>query len=157
MRGPSSALIALAIGGCFYMPGSYHFPVGPFAGKRVQLPCLDVAVTLTDDARATGPVVRYTFGNRCTHAATVDLGAVRVVARDADSAGHVLAPFDPRQELRPLPIDPWWAGAEEIMYQTEPGATSPTVLCIDVGAVERSPASQEHWVCLAANAVGAAS
>jgi hypothetical protein len=39
-------LVGLA--GCFYSPGSFHGAVSPFAGKRMTLGCIDLAVTLTD-------------------------------------------------------------------------------------------------------------
>ncbi len=146
MRGPSLAA-AIALSGCLYGPGSYHLGSTSFAGKRVALPCLDVAVTLTDDARATSPVVQYTFGNRCAHAAIVDLGAVRAIGRSPDGSEIALRPYDPRHELRALRLDAWWAGSEELMYVTAAGDSAPDVLCIDVGAIEHAP---EHWVCLGA-------
>src|SRR5580704_13081919 len=108
------ALATLALGGCFYMPSSYTFSSQPFVGKRVALPCLDVAVAMTDDNLATSPVVRYSFGNRCTHATTVDLGAVPAYGLAANGEHVAMHACDPRHELRPLPIDGWWRGSESI-------------------------------------------
>lgn len=155
MRGWSVAL-AVLVGGCFYVPESFEFGASPFTGKRVKLPCLDVAVTLTDDARATSPVVQYNFGNRCAHDAIVDLGAVRAIGRYPDGTGHELHPYDPRHELRPLQIDGWWRSDEQIMYVAEAGTVAPNVLCLDVGAAERVAAPQHHWVCLGASDDGGA-
>ncbi len=144
------AVLAIALSGCFYAPGSYHFAASPFPGKRVALRCLDIAVTMTDDDRADGPVVEYSFGNRCTHAATVDLGAVRAIGVDNDGNQTALHAFDPRHELRPLPLDPWFAASEEIMYQPEPGQPAPRVVCVDVGAAEGVDMPATHWVCVGA-------
>ncbi len=156
MRGPSLAL-ALALAGCFYVPESYHHVVAPFPGERIALPCLDLAVTLTDDARATSPVVQYSFGNHCTHAAIVDLGAVRAVGRYGDGDDRELHAYDPRHELKPLPLDAWWASSEEIMYVADDSGPTPNVVCLDVGRAERvaASASVEHWVCLGAADGGA--
>lgn len=142
------AVLVLALSGCFYNPGGYHFATSPFPGKRVALPCLDVAVTLTEDDRATSPVVQYSFGNRCTRATTVDLGAVRAIGRYDDGREVALHAYDPRQELRPLPIDPWWADSEEIMYVPDGDGANPPVVCVEVGAAERVPQHDEHWVCM---------
>ncbi len=149
MRGPSLAL-ALALSGCFYSPGSYHFDATPFAGHRVSLPCLDVAVALTEDARATSPVVRYSFGNHCTHTAIVDLAGVRAVGHYLDGSKRELHAYDPRHELRALPLDAWWAASEEIMYvAADPPQPYPVDVCIDVGAVERTAEPASRWMCMA--------
>jgi hypothetical protein len=150
MRGWSVAL-AVLVGGCVYNPDSFHFGVSAFPGKRVKLPCLDVTATLTDDDKATSPVVLYSFGNRCTHAAIVDLGAVRAIGRYPDGTGRELHAYDPRHELRPLPIDAWWRSDEEIMYVADAGTIAPNVVCVDLGSAERVTAPAPHWVCLGAS------
>jgi hypothetical protein len=147
MRRPSLAL-AIALSGCFYSPDSYQF-MGPFPGHRVALECLYVAVTLTEDARAAQPVVQYSFGNHCTRSTIVDLGAVRAIGRYDDGTDRELHAYDPRRELRPVQIDPWWAGGEEIMYVADSGPR-PSVVCVDVGAVERVTPPRSRWVCMGA-------
>ncbi len=141
------AVPLLALAGCFYKPQSFA-DLDAFPGKRVTLPCLDLAVTLTDDDRAKNdPIVEYTFGNRCTHDAIVDLASVRAIGRFPDGTARALTAYDPRHELHALPIDGWWHGKERIQYTG--GAVS--VICIEVGHVERSPAARDHWVCLGAS------
>jgi hypothetical protein len=142
--------VAVCLSGCFY-PGRFHDLTGSFVGKRVQVGCLDVAVTLTDDQTATWPVVQYTFGNRCTHDAIVDLGAVRAIGRSTDHPDRELHAFDPRHELRPLPIDGWWYASERIEYVADGDPTPPHIVCIDVGAVEKVAAPQAQWICLGAS------
>ncbi len=154
--GHPSSLLALAcvplVASCYYYkPNSFAQGREPFPGKRVTLACLDVAVTLADDPLATqGPVVRYTFGNHCTHAATVDLGAVRVIGRAPDGSAQPLHAYDPKHELAPLPLDAWYDANEEIMYVADAGSLAPNVVCVDVGAAERVATPREHWVCLGA-------
>jgi hypothetical protein len=143
-------LSSIALGGCLYMPSSYSFESHPFVGKRVALTCLDVAVAMTDDNRATSPVVRYSFGNRCTHETTVDLGAVPAYGLATNGEHVAMHAYDPRHELRPLPIDGWWRGSESIMYTTVNGEPPPLAVCVDVGAIE-GPATQTHReVCVGA-------
>jgi hypothetical protein len=147
----SVALVSgIALVGCLYVPRSYSFQTHPFVGKRVALACLDVAVALTDDDLATAPVVRYSFGNRCTHSAIVDLGAVRAVGIAADGTRVALSAYDPRHEVRPLAIDGWWRGSENIMYTTASGTPAPLTVCVDVGAVEQTTAHAESWICMGA-------
>jgi hypothetical protein len=142
-----AAWSCLVLAGCFYAPNSYRGPLGEFTGKRVSLPCLDVAVTLTDDDRATAPVVEYSFGNRCLHAVTVNLAAIRVVARDDAGNTRDLAPYDPKHEIVPLPIDALWSGTEEIEY---PQASSSDTICIDLAKLDGSSDEPPNWVCLGA-------
>jgi len=148
MRHPSLALVVVA--GCYYKPASYSIDSQPFPGKRVELACLDVAVTLTDDALAPPPVLSYTFGNRCTHGTYVDLANVRVIGRGRDGTRVALHPHDPKHELAVLPIDGLWRGHEEIAYAPDPGPP-PSDVCVELGHVEPDPAAPDRWVCLAAS------
>ncbi len=138
--------VALALSACIYT-GSYHDPLGPFPGHRVDLACLDLAVTLTDDQLAPPPIVEYSFGNRCTHSTIVDLPSVRAVGKFADGAVAELTARDPKHELAALPIDGWWHGREEISYASADGRV-PSVVCVDVGGVDRSGDGSSRWVCL---------
>jgi hypothetical protein len=139
-----AVLVSLVLAGCVYSPGSFHGPLAAFPGKRIALGCIDLAVTLTDDRLAPGPIVEYSFGNRCMHAATVDLSAVRAVVD-----GHAVQAFDPRHELKPLRLDALWMGDERIAYR---GATTGNVICLDVGPLAQQPS---QWVCLGAQVGGA--
>ncbi|MBV8762192.1 MAG: hypothetical protein JO257_33180 [Deltaproteobacteria bacterium] len=139
------AVLCLVLAGCFYAPNSYHGAIAPFPGKRVALGCLDVAVTLTDDARAPGPIVEYSFGNRCMHSTVVDFSSVHVVAYTDAGAATDVHPRDPRHELRPLGLDALWMGSERISYEGAP--TGADVLCVDVGSLAHEPS---QWVCLGA-------
>ncbi len=139
------AVLCLLLGGCFYAPNSYHGAIAPFPGKRVALGCLDVAVTLTDDARAPGPIVEYSFGNRCLHGTLVDFSSVRAFAYSDTGVATELRAHDPSHELRPLGLDALWMGRERIAYDGAPAGDD--VLCVDIGALAHE-ASQ--WVCLGA-------
>jgi hypothetical protein len=144
------ALLSIALAaGCVYNPGSYASNGAPFAGKRVQLACLDLAIAPADDALATsGPIVAYTFGNRCLHEIVVDLASVRAVGIDAAGGRHAMRATDPRRELVPMQLDAMWKGDEEIEYvaldATQP---VPNVVCVDVGGIDRS-APHEQWACV---------
>ena len=151
-----AVLLAVPLVGCFYAPRSYAY-FEKFPGKRVALSCLDLAVTLSDDDRAKGaPIVEYSFGNHCTHDAIVDLPSVRVIGRFPDGTGRALVAYDPRHELRALPIDGWWYGKELVQYNAPEGSPGVNVVCLEVGHVERSPDATDHWVCLGASDEGGA-
>jgi len=152
MRHPSLALWFAA--GCFYKPASYEIDSQPFPGTRVELACLDVAVALTDDAKAPPPVVSYTFGNRCTHATVVDLASVRVITKLADGSRVDMHPYDPKHELAALPIDGWWRGHEEIAYA--PAGPPPIQVCAEVGHIEPDAAAPDRWVCMSATELAGA-
>jgi len=140
-------LAVLTLAGCFYSPGSYHDTLGPLPGHRVDLACLDLAVTLTEDRLAPPPVVQYSFGNRCTHSTVVDFTSVHAYGRYNNGRLVELVARDPKQELEPLPIDGWWHGQEEIAYATPDGSV-PQVVCLDVGRVDRSGDGASRWLCL---------
>src|SRR5690242_722449 len=97
------ALLACALVGCAYTPGSFALAENTFPGQRATVGCLDVAVDRRADLPI-GPVIGYQFANRCDHPVTIDLGSVAVVGRGAE--GDVaLWPYDPRAELRPVALD----------------------------------------------------
>ena len=139
-------LAVVALAGCFYQ-SNYHAAISPFPGKRIELPCLDLAVTLTEDARAPSPVVQYSFGNRCTHATTVDLASIHAIGSYDDGHQTELKARDPKHELAALPIDGWWYGIEEISYEAADGG-APNVVCVDVSRVEPAGAGDPRWVCV---------
>ncbi|HEY1556036.1 MAG TPA: hypothetical protein VGF94_14460 [Kofleriaceae bacterium] len=157
MRRPPLAVAAAAAvlaGGCWYPANSFENGNTPFPGKRVQLVCLDASVTLVQDARASGYVLAYSFGNRCSHATIVDLPAVRVIGRDAGGANSPLRPYDPDDELRALPIDGGWRGYEEIEYSSREAPAWRDV-CADLGHLELRPDPVDDWICLAMSDEGA--
>src|SRR5277367_5900894 len=104
MGHPSLALGFVLLAGCFYNPGTFARDDQPFPGTRVRLACLDVAVTLTGDASAQTPVLAYSFGNRCSSSTIVDLASVRVIGRLGDGSRIAMHAYDPKHELRALPI-----------------------------------------------------
>ena len=125
------ALIAMA--GCSYQGGSYRDMRGAWPGTRVELGCVDLAVS-----RAEGSVIRYSFGNRCDERVLLDLASVRVM-----SAGVAQQPYDPRGEIHAATLPALLYGTERIEYQPGGGP-----LCVDVGGVNGSIARTERWVCL---------
>lgn len=109
--------------------------------------CIDVAVSNGDELGIPDPIVAYAIGNRCEHRAVVDLAAVRAVARDTLGLEVALAPYDPRGELRALPLNAKWSGQARIAYRGD--ETTITSICVDVGGIDRSVALTERWICIA--------
>ena len=132
------------LAGCVYHPGSFHGVLHEFPGTPVALGCIDLAVARTHDARATGPVVEYSFGNRCLHAVVVDLAAVRVVERGAPGVEMPLVAYDPRHEIVPLRLDARWRGDERIEYR---GGDGGGAVCVEVSGLDRSTPQAPTWIC----------
>jgi hypothetical protein len=137
----SRAIVLL--GACAYQPGSFHDAQGHFAGTRITVDCLDLAIERRPDLRDGCKVVSYAFANRCDQPATVDLAAVRVVGRARDGADIALVPYDPKRELRPLVLDGRAAGREAIAYG---GGTDVASVCIDAASITRANGSR--WLCV---------
>lgn len=130
--------------GCAYRPGAFDALTGEFPHTRDTVGCVDVGVGFgrTDH----GAVVAYEFGNRCDRSVVLDLATVRVVGRDADGHERPLSAFDPREEIRPMPLAARWFGDEQIAYND--AATSPIVtVCVDIGGIDTSQPRAERWVC----------
>lgn len=138
--------LACALVGCAYQPGSFTHAPRDFVGQRVTVGCLDIAIERRADA-AVGPVLGYQFGNRCDHAVPIDLGAVAVIARDAQGAGVALRPYDPRSEIRPAGLDGRSVGAEALAY-----ASDRPVLEICADAAGLAQVAPPRWLCFAAPA-----
>lgn len=143
-----SVAVAAVSAGCSYSSGSFSDRAGFFPGPQVTLPCLDLAVALVHDASVSGPVIQYSFGNRCRRSVTVDIGAARVVARDASGARVALRPYDPRAEIRPLPLDALMSGREQIRYQSA-APVSAVAICVDIAAIDTSARASTPPICLA--------
>jgi len=95
------------------------------------------------------PVLDFQFGNRCTHAETVDLAFVHVVGRTPQGSEVRLAPYDPRGQLMALKLDGRYAGSEVLAYAsadpTYEHAGSFGQVCVDVASlVQQKPA---RWLC----------
>ena len=133
------AVLCCVIAGCAYRPGSFAW----FEGTRVSLGCLDLAVHRRQDMPI-GPVIEYQFGNRCDHAATVDLGALVVQGRAADGSEVELRPYDPEAEIHPVTLDGRAIGGEALAYPSEVAIAE---VCVDVAPLV--PAAPARWVCAA--------
>lgn len=134
--------------GCSYHAGSFADTTGPFPGPHIALPCLDLAAALVHGTPAPGPVIQYSFGNRCRHSVAVDLGAVRVTARRATGEVVALRPYDPRHEIRALPLDGLLSGREQISY-VAPQPMRVISICVDASAMDLSLPAPTAPVCLA--------
>jgi len=146
--GAGVALVASAITGCIMYPGGSFRDAGrPFVGTRYVSSCLDLAVTPTEDNRAPGRIVAYYFGNRCHHDVDVDLASVRVIGR-FDDGDRPLTAYDPKHELRALPIAALWQGDERIAYVAADGRV-PATICAEVGHIDRAGPNTDHWMCFA--------
>ncbi|MBA2540305.1 MAG: hypothetical protein H0V17_11760 [Deltaproteobacteria bacterium] len=135
-------LAGLAASGC-YTGGSFASGLTRFGGTRTTVGCLDLAIDRRDDEEG-GPVLAYRFGNRCDRPQVVDLGNATVIGRDAEGVEHRLAPFDPRLEIRPLPIDARLAGGEVLAY---PSHVDLVQVCVDAASIVH--AQPERWLCFA--------
>ena len=140
------SLVAIAIAGCAYKPGSFSSPQSNFSGQRATVGCLDVAVERRADL-SIGPVLAYQLANRCDHLTMVDLGAVAVVGRNAQGAEVALRPYDPRAELHPVALDGRNVGGEALAY---PADRAISQICVDVAKLVHQGAPQ--WLCLASTA-----
>lgn len=138
----------LAAAGCSYHAGSFADTTGPFPGPRFALPCLDLSVALVHSAPAAGPVIQYSFGNRCRRSVTVDLAAARVTARASTGEVVNLQPYDPRREIRALPLEGLLSGREQIFY-LGPQSMSAISICIDASRIDGSGPAQLAPICLA--------
>ncbi|HVV85723.1 MAG TPA: hypothetical protein VHE35_21840, partial [Kofleriaceae bacterium] len=79
--------------------------------------CLDVAAAVTSDAIAAWPVVDLRFGNRCDRPVPVDLRASDAYGHTRDGAVVRLVPYDPRAELRALPLEARSSGGDQLQYR----------------------------------------
>jgi hypothetical protein len=137
--------------GCMYGSGSFAYYGLPFPGAHVNLGgCLDLGVSQATDegAGGDGQIVRYSIGNRCWHAVTVDLASIRALSMETDGVRRPLRAFDPHHEIQALPITARWMGAEEIQYLPVGRGLEPASICVDVGGVDASVPRSEHWVCM---------
>lgn len=143
-----SRVLLLAIpfaSACAYAPGSFSSYPSSFPGARATVGCLDVAATLTGGTLQQGPVVQYAVGNRCDQVTIVDFSAVHARSAAGPSLGPPMVPFDPRRELRPLPMEARSVITEQIEYRHAAPAAGHG-LCVDVGGLN-GPATSERWLC----------
>jgi hypothetical protein len=137
--------------GCAYRPGTFSDGTGKFPGVAATLGCIDLAVARVADAQKPGPVLQFSFGNRCTHAVTIDLAAVLVDAHDDSGWERELVAYDPRGEIRPLAIDAGLTGREQIEYRDpyRPFIDARTLsICVDVARVDRSALGNKRELCV---------
>jgi hypothetical protein len=142
-------LLAPLLAACSYHSGSYEFLWQNFPGQRLTTECLDLAVTRDDQGYTLGPVVGYSFGNRCGHRVPIDLPSVRVVARSP--GGDIpLHPYDPQAQLRVAQLVALGGGQEFIEYRDNQGTPAREMgqVCVDIGPIEASGPHPERWVCV---------
>jgi hypothetical protein len=147
----SAVPFALALTSCY--AGNFQTLTSPFVGTHAQVGCLDVAVALTDDAKAPAPIVAYQFGNRCAHQTIVDFTAVHVFVTGAGGSHIELHPYDPKQEIRPMQLDAFTSGDERIAYNAL-WMSPPVGVCIDLGGLDRDQPTQVSPICLGVDAGG---
>lgn len=153
MTTQASAIIPIAFMalGCAYRPGTFSDGKGTFPGVAATLGCIDLAVARISDTQKQGPVLQFSFGNRCTHAVTIDLASVLVDAHDASGWERELVAYDPRGEIRPLAIDAGLTGRERIEYRDpyKPFVDPRTLsICVDVARVDRSAPGSKRELCV---------
>jgi hypothetical protein len=138
-----AAVISIVLAGCY--AGDFSTATTPFVGTRANVGCIDVAVAMTEDQTAPGPIVSYQFGNHCFHQAMIDFTSVRVVATTRDGLELELHPNDPRGELKPMQIDAWTAGDERIAYDTPHPLEK---ICVDLGRFDGNRDAGPAWKCM---------
>lgn len=138
-------MAGLAVTGCAYRPGSFHFVSQPFDGMQTTIDCLDVALERRPDLPSGEAVIAYAFGNRCERPALVDLSTAGVVGRTSDGERVSLVAYDPRHEILAMWVDGGGTGEEAIAYQSGSPLTD---ICVDAASIARAPNAQ--WLCLAA-------
>lgn len=141
--------MAVGLTGCVtYQPGSFAKGVFGFLGEKTTVGCLDLSIHRRADYDKSA-VLAYRFGNRCETPQTVDLGAARVIGRDAAGGEHVLRPFDPRAEIRPLAVDARLTGGEAIAYVADGELGVDLVqVCVDAASIVPG-AERQQWMCFA--------
>ncbi len=144
-----SALIGLVAfaSACSYHPNSFRDRQTAWPGVGTTVGCIDIAVASSAEPDLAEPVVAYGIGNRCDHRVVVDLASVRVIARDRDGREVLLAPYDPRGELRPQVMSALWSGHARIAYAADDALVAS--ICVDVGRVDRGATPTERWICVA--------
>jgi hypothetical protein len=147
----SAVPFVLALASCY--AGNFQTLTSPFVGTRAQVGCLDVAVTLTDDALAPPPIIAYQFGNRCAHQTIVDFTAVHVFVTGADGGPIELHPYDPKNELEPMQLDAFTSGNERIAYRA-PWEVPPVSVCVDLSGLDHDHPTHVSPTCLGVNAGG---
>jgi hypothetical protein len=144
------ALVFILIAGCStYKPGSFVNRGEPFVGELTTAGCLDLAVAVTRDAVAPGPVVTYQFGNRCDRAQRIDLQRVTVTGRTSNGEEVAMVPYDPYGEMMPLPLDARAAGRERIEYRKASDLSSGDMVsvCVAIGALAEEGTSTLAVTC----------
>ncbi len=139
--------LVVLVAACAYRGGTGDV-YAKLPGTHVAFPCVELAISQVRDAVARQPVIQYAFGNRCDHRVMIDFTALRVVANDATGREVPLVPYDPRHELRPLPLPGGFAGGERIEYDAPGGERIELAqVCVDVGHFAPSDGGK-RWACL---------
>ncbi|MBS2020341.1 MAG: hypothetical protein JST00_46215 [Deltaproteobacteria bacterium] len=143
--------------GCSYRPGSLlRTPDSPTRAAR-QRGCVDIAVTLADDARVDKPsaLLVYSFGNRCSHPELLDLRRVVVTGETPEGERIALAPHDPSGNLHVDLLEADADGKEIVRYDVRKDRDGEAreglafaKICVDLRRVVEEPAERSE-LCLA--------
>ena len=142
MRSVRAIWVLAAVGGCSYRAGAFSALGHDFAGQRVSVGCFDLAVARRPDGPL-GAVLAYDIGNRCDTPVSLDLASVPVVGL-VDNASIELTAYDPRAELRRLPLDGRATAMETIEYRARIAVPFED-LCVDAGHIAGVTAA---WQCV---------
>ena len=134
--------VLAATAGCSYRAGSFSALGHDFAGQRVSLGCIDLAVARRPDGPL-GAVLAYDIGNRCDTPVWLDLASPPVIGQ-VDNADIDLVAYDPRAELRRLPLDGRALATETIEYRARVAVPFDDV-CVDAG---RIVGAGPMWKCV---------
>ena len=138
-----SVLLSM-LAACAYRAGSFSSWEADFAGRRVTVGCVDVAIQRRAD-HAGGPVLAYAVGNRCEyHEIEIDLKHASLIAKTALGDASV-TPYDPDREIRPLPLDGRSVGGEAIEYTVASAGAEVRAICVDAASIVESATSE--WQC----------
>lgn len=142
MRRVRAICLLVATAGCSYRAGSFAALGHDFAGQRLSLGCIDLAVARRPDGPL-GAILAYDVGNRCDTPVWLDLASLPVVGH-TDNAAIELAAYDPRGELRRLPIDGRALASETIEYRALLAVPFEDI-CLDAGRIVGAAPS---WTCV---------
>lgn len=132
MRGVRVTWMLAVAAGCSYRAGSFSSLGHDFTGQRLSLDCIDLAIARRPDGPL-GAVLAYDIGNRCDTPVWLDLASPHVIGH-VDNADIDLAAYDPRAELRRLPLDGRALATETIEYRARVAVPFDDV-CVDAGRI----------------------
>ena len=110
--------------------------------------CAELGFSLAREEATTGSLLLdVSLHNRCVRGVGVDLGALRVAARDESGAEAPMEIYDPRHEVRAYHLDALAEGTERLRIDASGELAAARMVCVDLSHVSPE-ASGTPRVCL---------